>query len=1152
MWLRHALRLLLIVIAFSACSSPDRQAVDKLNSLSYACHYRSLDSTEHYAAKAMALTSSYKDGEAEALNNLAFVRLAQMRYAEARQLLEQVHAVTDNQLELLVADVQLMRLCQRCSHNREFYNYRERAYRAVGRINEDRDALSERQRRRLLYAESELSIVESTYFYYVGQERQSVNALQTVPADIQKDTAQWLNYLYNIGAGGIISASTQEEVDQAEFDYLMRCYQLSLQHGYSYFAANSLEAIAEHMAVTASRERLVADNAPAMAYLFPDEESVPVDEVPILLAMRSLELFQAFGDVYQIAGAYRTLATCHRAMGDYEASIAYLEQSLADSTIFQAPDLIASIREQFSVSYAAINDKPMSDQNRNLYLDLQEQTRQDRSLEARADQLNMTVAQLNKLLTALFVAIILLLFSLWLFNYLHRRGSKQGELNQLLAPLNDWQQRHLHDLELQEEREDEVREQLALHRMHVETGRRLHLEQRAKVALVNSITPFIDRMLHEARLLPKLYGKQRRDSMDYIRELAEKVNEQNDVLTDWIQLRRGELSLHIESFALQPLFDFVSKSKGSFSMKGIELNVVNTEAKVKADRILTLFMINTLADNARKYTDSGGKVSISTASTADYVEISVSDTGRGMSAEELDHVVHSRYEVRGQKSEESHGFGLLNCKGIIDKYRKVSQIFSVCILSAESSEGNGSRFFFRLPHGAARLLLPLVLMFSAFCAKASADLRADLPAQAKVYADSAYFSNINGNFFSTLAYVDSCRQCLNKYYRQITVSGCDTLHLIGDPSVMASDIRWYHDSLNVNFDIILDMRNEAAVAALALHEWELYTYNNRIYTQLFKEMSADSQLDSYCRAMQQSQTNKSIALALLVLVLIAILPAYYFLYYRHRLYDKFCLERVKAINKVLLSDATDEEKLNSIAYMAKDQFPVQLQSVVSKVLHALQLSVNDRRRHREDIEEAVEQLHCVEQEEASLHVSNSVLENCLSTLKHETMYFPSRICQLVDREEASSLPEVIEYYRELFGVLSLQAMRQVEGVKLHLEPLEHELLADRTLTGYLLDILRKQSGGHRLDVDYRPYDEHFVELHVSMPSLHLSETEADKLFEPSVGHIPFLLCRQIVREHGEAIHRSDFGIKAETVVDGQRDQTIIILKLPRQICKSSK
>ena len=65
----------------------------------------------------------------------------------------------------------------------------------------------------------------------------------------------------------------------------------------------------------------------------------------------------------------------------------------------------------------------------------------------------------------------------------------------------------------------------------------------------------------------------------------------------------------------------------------------------------------------------------------------------------------------------------------------------------------------------------------------------------------------------------------------------------------------------------------------------------------------------------------------------------------------------------------------------------------------------------------------------ALHISNAVLDNCLSTLKHETMYYPSRIRQIVDLGDTNSLSEVVAYYRELYGILSMQAMKQTEHTK---------------------------------------------------------------------------------------------------------------------------
>ena len=1050
--------IILITLLFSACSQPDKQDVDRLNSLSYAYHYRNIDSTEHYAQQAYDRSGHYDKGRAEALNHLAFVNIVRMQYDEAEKRLSNIPEITDNQVQRLVSYVQQMRLCQRRSNNRAFYEYRELADGALRRINEERDLLSERDLGVLRYAETEYAIVNSTYYYYVGLERQSIQALEQIdPNEIQRDTAQYLNYLYNIGAGGIITEGTQKDINQQEFDALMRCFLTARRADMPYFAAQALEALSEHLMDEGYRRQLIDDNLPAMKFINP--EGVEEEMLSGWLAESALSLFMEYGDVYQIAGAYRTLASCFRQIGDYPSTLFNLEQALSDTIINQAPDLVASIREQLSVAYSAMDDKPQSDMNRNVYIDLMTDTRQDRQLEARASQLEATATQLNWMLIAVGIAIVLLLFSLWLFNHLNKKQKKYNQLDEIL-----------------EQRQDDV----AMERLRVENNERRNLEQRAKVSLVNSITPFIDRII---------YCVHKGRDEGYIRELTSQINDYNDILTHWIQLRQGELNLKIETFPLQPLFDMVAKGRKSFGMKGIGLEVEPTEALVKADRVLTLFMLNTLADNARKFTPEGGQVSLSAQENADYVEISVKDTGEGMTEEQLQHLFDPK-PIRDTGTG-GHGFGLLNCKGIIEKYRKISQIFSVCSIAAESEQGKGSRFFFRLPKGLLRtLLLLFTFHFSLFTSSAQP---ADDLSRASVFADSAYFSNINGTYERTLQFADSCRYYLNSYYRHLYPNGDLLLLQLGNPSLVAPEIQWFHDSLDVNYNVILDMRNESAVAALALHQWQTYSYNNKIYTQLYKEMSADNTLADYCRTMQQSQSNKRIGIILLVLVLLAILPAYYLLYYRHRLYERFFVER----------------------------------------------------EQQSSLEMADDELRRAELENNNLHVANAVLDNCLSTLKHETMYYPSRIQQLLDQGDMSSLSEVVDYYRDLYGILSQQAMHQIEGVHLHVKPLDNGILGDKNLIAYLADILRKQGGA---EWQITPKDDKYVEVIVPMPQLHLTDEEAQNLFNPtSSSHIPYLLCRQIVRDHGEATNRRMCGIWAEN----DNGTTNIRIILPN-VCRTSK
>ena len=1020
MWLRLALNTLLALLIFSACSSPDRQVVDKLNSLSYAYHYRHIDSTELFAQRAYDAAAGYAAGRAEALNNKAFVSIARMDYDKAEQQLNEALSVTDNQIELYIAEVQMMRLCQRRSDNRAFYEHRERAESHLLRIREERDALPERLQRRMNYAETEMAIVNSTYYYYVGLERQSVEAIQTMDTEVaRRDTAQYLNYLYNIGAGGVLTDGSAEQIRADEIECLERCLTIADRCHYPYFKAQALEGLADHTG-------------------------------DISLAEEALQLFKTYGDVYQIAGAYRTLASCYHAMGDDYQALDNLNKALADKRINQAPDLVASIREQLSVAYSAVDDKPQSDYNRNIYIDLQEQTRQDRELEARAGILDREATQLNWMILAVIVAILLLLFFLWLFNRLNRRQQDDHQLDDVL-----------------EQKQEEVAEA----RLRVERNERRHLEQRAKISLAMGILPLIDRIRHEVNhlvSLDKLDNPGKQESLNYIRELTDNINEQNEVLTQWIQLRQGELSMHVESFPLQALFDIVARSKKTFQMKGVDLRVSPTEATVKADRVLTLFMLNTLADNARKFTPEGGHVDISATEKDNYVEVSVADTGHGMNADVLAHVFD-------HKVQQGHGFGLMNCKGIIEKYRKTSQLFSVCSLQAESEEGRGSRFFFRLPKGIKRLILLLAILspLTAHLSPLSAQSALD---RAHIFADSAYFSNINGTYARTLEFADSCRACLNAHYQQQHPMGQLLMQAESDDATPA-EIEWLHDGIDTNYQIILDIRNESAVAALALHEWSLYAYNNKVYTQLFKELSADATLADYCRTMQQSQQNKRIAVILLLVLLVLIVPAYYMLYYRHRLYQRFRQERQQQTN----------------------------------------------------IEMADDELRRAELENANLHVANSVLDNCLSTLKHETMYYPSRIRQLVDAGDMQSLTEVAAYYRDLYGILIQQATSQVERIKLHIHPVElygQKVLGDENLLHYLFELIRGEkleARGEKLEVKAEVKDDKYVVFSIPLTT--------------RLSPLTSLLIRQIVRDHGEATARRGCGIVI--------DNNLVNITLPR-------
>lgn len=1158
----------LCLILFSACSTPNKDKVDRLNNISYAYHYRNLDSTIYYAKRALSIADKYDAGKAEAYNNLAFVSIARMDYPKVYILLDSIENITDNQVELLIADIQYMRLCQRQSKNKDFYDYRERAIRRQRRIEEEHENLSEHQRLRMIYAQSEYNIVTSIYFYYVGLKMPSIKALEAINpnGELEEDTAQLLNYWYNVGAGGIITKGTQEEIDQTEFDYLMRCYLSACQYKYPYWEAQALQGLSEHLQLPNIRNRLINANLPAMKYV--NKDNMPDSLLAGNLAQRSLDVFSKYGDVYQIAGAHRTLAECYWAIKDYSSALICLQNALGRNTVInRAPDLVASIREQLCLVYSAVNQKPNSDYNRNIYLDLQEKTRQDRQLEARAGQLDKSSNQLNIMIVAVIIMIVIVVILLFAFDRMRRISDNKYSLDSFLEPLKEWERVNHGFLKKSKERYEEVNENIQMASIHIQNNKKRNLEQRAKITIVNSIIPFIDRMINEIHCLITKKENEiiRRERYNYIIELTDKINEYNATLTQWIQMRQGELSLHIESFALQSLFDIVNKGKMGFQLKGVKLIVNPTDDIVKADKALTLFMINTIADNARKFTPEGGIVSVSTVSTDNYVEISISDTGKGMSQKQQAHIfdykqiIDKKEYVSGyhgfSDTQTSHGFGLMNCKGIIDKYRKISHIFDVCCIAVESTPYKGSRFSFRLPKGIIRTFVLLSLMIINLSIEARPnDIKNIKLTDNKKYetnslsaldyaanfADSAYFSNINGTYRQTLVFADSCRYYLNQYYLQQNNAGKNLMVLYYDGVETPAEIKWFHDKLPTNYNVILDIRNESAVAALALHKWSLYKYNNKVYTQLFRESSADNTLTDYVRAMQKSENSKTVAVILLILLLLMVFPAYYFLYYRHRLYYRFCIDRIHLINSILLSDEKPETRLKKIENVWKSKkvtlntkIPI-LETVVMQIERALRERILSQKIQQENIELAEDEWHRTEFENYNYYICNSVLDNCLSTLKHETMYYPPRIRHLIDGTDNNlqSIQELVSYYKDLYTILSAQAMRQINSIKQKCQLVNlpsicsMPILGDADMVKYLFEILRKESGEKKLITNVSEKGSRYVIIKVSMPNLNITDEQRRLLFTPSTINIQYMLCRQIIRDIGEATNARGCGILA--------------------------
>ncbi len=105
---------------------------------------------------------------------------------------------------------------------------------------------------------------------------------------------------------------------------------------------------------------------------------------------------------------------------------------------------------------------------------------------------------------------------------------------------------------------------------------------------------------------------------------------------------------------------------------------------VKADGELLMLVWNNLFSNAFKFTDRGGKVSVSLEADDRYAVVKVADTGCGMSPEVGAHIFEKFYQGDSSHATQGNGLGLALVKRVVDIMHGEIHV--------ESAKGVGSTF----------------------------------------------------------------------------------------------------------------------------------------------------------------------------------------------------------------------------------------------------------------------------------------------------------------------------------------------------------------------------------------------------------------------------------------------------------------------------
>ena len=213
---------------------------------------------------------------------------------------------------------------------------------------------------------------------------------------------------------------------------------------------------------------------------------------------------------------------------------------------------------------------------------------------------------------------------------------------------------------------------------------------RNPLGLISAWTTITIRQIEDGRFTPERGARDLRRVLNVAEHMSHLVAE----LLDISAIESGTLELDLRRESLQAILEECEPLYvGIAEEKSISLTIERFAGlpSVLVDRARIFEVMDNLLSNAIKYTRPGGAVRVSYESTADEVVTHVSDTGQGLSPDDLKIMFRSfrKLTPKPTAGEPSTGLGLAIVKKIVELHG--GRIW------VESQPGKGSTFSFSLP-----------------------------------------------------------------------------------------------------------------------------------------------------------------------------------------------------------------------------------------------------------------------------------------------------------------------------------------------------------------------------------------------------------------------------------------------------------------------
>jgi PAS domain S-box-containing protein len=164
-------------------------------------------------------------------------------------------------------------------------------------------------------------------------------------------------------------------------------------------------------------------------------------------------------------------------------------------------------------------------------------------------------------------------------------------------------------------------------------------------------------------------------------------------LFEWTRIQTGRFDVEQTKLDIRDdIEEIIHLYKDSAELKNISLlHDSSEEIFAHADKYMFETVLRNLITNAIKFTQRGGRVSVSATEKGNFAEVVVSDNGVGLSKENQKKLfkIDTQFKTDGTADEKGTGLGLILCKEFVEKNGGT--------ISVESEEGKGAKFIFTLP-----------------------------------------------------------------------------------------------------------------------------------------------------------------------------------------------------------------------------------------------------------------------------------------------------------------------------------------------------------------------------------------------------------------------------------------------------------------------